>query len=111
MPEIINFVARWLGTELVNDMADRVAGRSRLAVWQRVMHRLPTLGGTEGRGYLRARAAAIIQQETDRLSEQEGAKVARLRSQIAEAALSLLIQMIAAQLERQRLQAGERRAA
>src|SRR6476660_8843009 len=41
-----------LGSDRLAEMAERVAGRSRLGVWQRVMHRLPALGPTEARGYL-----------------------------------------------------------
>jgi hypothetical protein len=104
-------IARWLGTDRVTDFAERVAGRSRLAVWQRVMNRLPTLGPTEARGYLRARAVAVIREETDRLVEQDGAWVARHRVQIEESALEMLIQMILAQLDQRRLQTGTRLAA
>jgi hypothetical protein len=104
-------ISRWLSSDRVTDLAERVAGRSRLAVWQRVLHRLPTLGPTEARGYLRARAVAVVREETDRLVEQEGAWVARHHGQIEDAALHLLIQVILAQLDHSRQQAGTRRAA
>ena len=104
-------ISRWLGTDRVTDLAERVAGRSRLAVWQRVLHRLPTLGPTEARGYLRARAVTVVREETDRLVAQEGAWVARHRQPIEEAALNTLIQMILAQLDQRQLQAGTRQAA
>src|SRR5262245_7062163 len=84
--------AQWLKLDCVTEMAERVAGRSRLAVWQRVMDQLPRLGPHEARGYLRARAISVIHLETDRLVEQEGAKVARIRNSIEEAALQLLVQ-------------------
>ena len=92
-------------------MAERIAGRSRTAVWQRVMHRLPQLGPTEARGYVRARAAAVVHEEASRLIEQEGAKIAALRAPIEDAARALLVQMIAAQIDHRRLQAKTRRAA
>jgi hypothetical protein len=104
-------ISRWLTSDRVTDLAERVAGRGRLAVWQRVMHRLPTLGPTEARGYLRARAVAVIREETDRLIEQEGAWVARHRGPIEDTALEMLIQTILAQLDHSRLQAGLSRAA
>jgi hypothetical protein len=104
-------LARFLGTDTLADMAERVAGRSRLAAWQRVMHRLPTLGPTEARGYVRARAAVVIREETDRLIEQEGIKVARQRTEIETAALDMLIRMITSQLSHRQYQTGPRRAA
>src|SRR5262245_53011819 len=84
-------LAQWLRLDWVTEMAERVAGRSRLAVWQRVMDRLGGLSPHEARGYLRARAVTVVREETDRLIEQEGVKVARLRRPIEDAALALLI--------------------
>jgi hypothetical protein len=77
-----------------------------MAVWQRVMQRLPTLGPTEARGYVRSRAAAVVQHETSRLIEQEGTSVARLRPAIEAAAIEQLIRMITTQLEQRRKQSG-----
>ena len=99
-----------LGSDSLAELAERVAGRSRLGVWQRVMHQLPSLGPTEGRGYLRARAIAIVREETSRLVEQEGSSVARRRAEIEESALNLLINMISSQLS-QRTVRPSRRAA
>jgi hypothetical protein len=87
-----------LGSDRLAEMAERVAGRSRLGVWQRVMHRLPALGPTEARGYLRARAIAVVHEETSRLVDQEGSAIARRRVEIEESALNLLINMISSQL-------------
>lgn len=111
MFDISLVIAQWLGGDLVGDMADRVASRGRMAVWQRVMQRLPALGPTEARGYLRARAAAVVQHETARLIEQEGASVARLRLAIEEAAVEQLIRTITVQLEQRRMQSGAGRMA
>jgi len=99
-----------LGSDRLAEMAERVAGRSRLGVWQRVVHRLPSLGPTEARGYLRARAIAVVREETLRLVEQEGSSVARRRADIEETALNLLINMISSQLS-QRTVRDSRRAA
>jgi hypothetical protein len=82
-------------------MAERVAGRSRMGVWQRTMHRLPELGPTEARGYLRARGLSIVREETQRLIEQEGAAVARWAIEIEEAAMQLLIDVISARAQSQ----------
>jgi hypothetical protein len=104
-------IAQWLVSDRLTEMAERVAGRSRLGVWQRVVERTATLGPTESRGYIRARAAAVIQGETDRLIEQEGAKVARQRQQIIAAATESLVETIVAQLQQRRTAHGQRRAA
>jgi hypothetical protein len=104
MFDVSLWIAQFLGGDLVGDMAERVANRGRMAVWQRVMERLPTLGPTEARGYVRSRAAGVVQHETGRLVEQEGPCVARLRQEIEQAALEHLIRMITTQLEQRRKQ-------
>ncbi len=111
MFDVSLWIAQVLGGDLVGDMAERVASRGRMAVWQRVMQRLPTLGPAESRGYVRSRAAAIVQHETTRLIEQEGASVARLRLAIEEAAIENLIRTITTQLEQRRKQIGPMRTA
>ena len=73
------------------ELAERVAGRSRMAVWQRVKDGLAALEPAEARGYIRARAVGVVKEETDRLIEQEGAKAARNRSRIEAAATESLI--------------------
>ena len=99
-----------LGPDRLAEMAQRVAGRSRLGVWQKVMHRLPSLGPTEARGYLRARAIAVVREETARLVEQEGSAVARRHAEIEQTALNLLIEMISSQFSQREVR-GSRRAA
>jgi hypothetical protein len=107
-PNIFRF---WSNTERLADMTERVAGRSRMAVWQRVVDHLPSLGPSEARGFIRARSAIVVGQETDRLIEQEGAKVARMRERIIEGATEALIRTIAAQLEQRSVQQAPRQAA
>jgi hypothetical protein len=68
-------------------------------------------GPTECQGYLRARATSVVREETGRLIEQEGEKVAYLRSRIEEASLSLVIKTITQNYRQGRLQPGSRRAA
>src|SRR5262245_23185573 len=109
MLSLANVLAQVLGTNRIQEMSERVAGRSRLAVWQRVMDRLPMLPPAEGRGYLRARGISVIREETSRLIEQEGPRVATYRGEIEEAAMQLLTEMILAQVS-QRV-ASRRRAA
>jgi hypothetical protein len=94
-------VTRWLHPDFVSNMAHRVAGRSRLAVWQRVGDRLSRLSAGEAQGYLRARAIGIVQEETSRLIEQDGPSVAHLRGSIEEEALAYLVRSITAQVHQQ----------
>lgn len=92
----------WFLTDKVAHLAERVAGRSRLATYQRVCDRLPTLGAHEARGYIRARAALIVNQEADRLIAQEGAAVQKMRSQLITAAMDSLVTAILTQAEQTR---------
>ena len=103
-------ISQWLFPSRLSEMAERVAGRSRMMVWQRVASRLNNLGPTEARGYIRSRAATIVIAETDRLIEQEGEKVARMREQIIDTSLAMLVDVIAAQM-RERAVATMRQAA
>ena len=104
-------ITQWLISDRLAEMAERVAGRSRLAVWQRVADRLGDLSPTEARGYVRARALAVIHAETDRLVEQEGPRVARIREQIAAAATYSLVETIVAQVQQRRASHPLRQAA
>ena len=98
MFSLTEVVAQYIGSDRVSEMAERVAGRSRLGVWQRVTDRLPALPPAEARGYLRARGISVVREQTSRLIEQEGHKIASFRSRIEESAMQLLIEMISAQL-------------
>src|SRR4051812_29868620 len=80
-------------------LADKVASRSRLAVWDRVSDRMDALNGAEARGYIRARAAAVIEWETDRLIEEEGNKVAGLRPRIVHDAGESIIRLVLEQAQ------------
>lgn len=111
MRNLSTLLAEWLGADRAKMLAERVAGRSRMAVWQRVVHRLPELGPTEGRGYLRARAVAVVREETSRLIAQEGLSAAAFRREIEDAALQTLTEVIAAQLGQARKPTLRRRAA
>jgi len=75
-------------------LADKVASRSRVAVWNRVARRLHTFAGAEARGYIRARGAEVIERETDLLIAEEGAKAARHREEILHAAGESVIRLV-----------------
>ena len=103
-----SFLPNWLMNDRTAEMAERVAGRSRMAVWQRVSEKLNSLGTTECRGYIRARAIPVIQEETDRLIEQEGRQIARHRERIVEWATDSLIRMVVSQVQQRRLEQRRR---
>jgi hypothetical protein len=111
MLSAIDLLAKLLDRDRVAALSERVAGRSRMGVWQRTMERLPLLGPTEARGYLRARGMGVVREETSRLIEQEGAAAARHRSEIEEAAIQLLVDLISAQVAQARSSGGWRKAA
>lgn len=84
----------WLVKDTVAELAERVAGRSRQQVWQRIQHRIGSLTAAEARGYIRARSANVIEDELDRLITQEGAKAAGNRDRISALASEMLMQSI-----------------
>ena len=104
-------ITQWLISDRLAEMAERVSGRSRLAVWQRVADRLSHLEAVEARGYIRVRAIAIVQAETNRLVEQEGPRVGRMSQRIVAAATNSLVETIVAQLEHRRTALPRRYAA
>ena len=106
-----SFFSQWSAFDRTAEMAERVAGRSRMAVWQRVKEALANLDPVEARGYIRARALPIVKDETSRLIEQEGQRVARRREAIIVAATESLIRTIAAQLNERASAGAIRRAA
>lgn len=101
----------WLGLDRITALAERVAGRSRMAAWQRVQERVFSLPAAEARGYVRARAISVVKEETLRLVEQEGDAVRRRQGQIEEAAIAMLVEMITAQSVQTRVVREVRRAA
>jgi hypothetical protein len=111
MMTVSEVVSQLLGSDRIAEMAERVAGRSRMGVWQRVMNRLGSLGPTEARGYLRARGIAVVREETSRLIEQEGTAVAGRRTEIEDTAMQLMINMISSQMSQRTVSTGGRKAA
>lgn len=101
MLDMILLLEKWLAPDRMERLAQRVAARSRLAVWERVQHRINTLPLAECRGYLRARAGLVVQEETARLLQEEGPGLAAFRQQIEEQALTRLIDAILEQVRRQ----------
>jgi hypothetical protein len=55
------------GEAKLAEIAEEAAFRVRPAVWERVRWQLGTMSPAESRGYVRARSAAVVQREIDRL--------------------------------------------
>ena len=99
---LTQWMVDFLVTDKVTHLAERIAGRSRLATYQRVCERLGKLDAHEARGYIRARAAIVVSQEADKLIEQEGASAQKLRSKLIAAAMDSLVTSILQQMEQTR---------
>lgn len=106
-----HIVASLLGTDRVDELARRIAERSQGAVWQRVVHRISTLAGSEARGYVRARAGAIVLRETNLIVAEESIRTQSLPMKIYQAALDRVIELIVEQNRQQRQQAQPRKVA
>lgn len=100
-----HMLASLLGTDRVDDVARRIAERSQGAVWQRVSHRIASLAGSEARGYVRARAGAIVLRETNLIIAEEQLRGDSLPMRIYQAALERVIDLATEQSRQQRQQA------
>jgi hypothetical protein len=98
---LTQWMVDWFIVDKVAHLAERIAGRSRLATYQRVCERLGSLDSAEARGYIRARAAAVVSQETDKLISQEGI-AGNLRGKLLIAAMDSLVAAILQQMEQVR---------
>ena len=92
-------LARWLVTDKVGAFAERITARSRQAVWRRVAERIATLGTAEARGYVRARAAAVVYEEMDKLIQQEGSRAAQNREKLIATATDSLVELLLKQVQ------------
>ena len=94
-----SLLVRLFATHKPDLLAEKVASRSRRAVWDRVSHRMHALSGAEARGYVRARAAAIVEDETDRLIAEEGGKAIQHRQRIIHDASEAVIRLMLEQVQ------------
>lgn len=91
-----------LGTDRTEELARRIAERSQASVWQRVVHRIDTLAGSEARGYVRARAGAIVLMETNLILAEENVRGPLLPMRIYEAGLERVVSLIVEQSRQRR---------
>jgi hypothetical protein len=81
--------ARWAA------VVDRVAARSKTAVWQRVRDRVTSMSPARARGYIRARSTVIIEREMGIVAVEQADLSAGQRAQI--------FQQVRERIERQAL--------
>jgi hypothetical protein len=82
----------------VTQLAGEIARRSRQDVWHRVHHRIGPMSLAEARGYIRARAAEIVHDQTQAAMEQPSGVPARYRERLLDEATELVIQFVLADL-------------
>jgi hypothetical protein len=88
-------------------LAQQVARRSCAAVWHRVQRRVLDMSLSEARGYIRAHAAGVVEDESARV----GAAPSR-RAELAAIAREAVVDTLACEVARiRRTQAGRRWAA
>jgi hypothetical protein len=66
------------------DMAEEIAAHSRSAVWSRVVDAASEMGRNEARGYVRARAAEIVNGAIDAYLLENGTLAGPVRLQLVE---------------------------
>ncbi len=89
-----NLLKRQPNEQQLLALAQQVAGRTRPVVWQRVSHRISTMGSSETRGYVRARAAMIVDREVELAIHRDQRFNPTSHSSVAGAAMDALVHMI-----------------
>lgn len=81
----------------VKAIAQQVASRARHDVWQRVCGRIAALGTNEARGYIRARAKAVVAREMDIALAQTRRVRTVMRDRVTELANELVVRAVVSQ--------------
>jgi hypothetical protein len=102
MVSILNLFFPSLQRTRLATLVDRVAARSQNAVHARVKDRLPAMNVHQARGYVRARAAAVLEREMGIVVAEVPGLTDADRSSILEAARQRVIRRL--MLENVRLQ-------
>jgi hypothetical protein len=98
-------------SDRVEELSRRIAQRSFGAVWQRVVHRIPTLAGSEVRGYIRARAGTIVLRETNLMVAEEDLRGEAVAMKLYHVALERVIDLVVQQSQKERQPAAARKVA
>ena len=81
----------------VKAIAQQVASRARHDVWQRVCGRVAAMGINEARGYIRARAKAVVAREIEIALAQTRRVRNVLRDRVTELANELVVRAVVSQ--------------
>ena len=91
---LLSFLIRRRTQREVIRLANEVARRSRLAVWEQVYHEIGHMSVPEARGYIRARAANALQCEADAVFERHQEWSAQSRASLLAQAKDKIVHLI-----------------
>jgi hypothetical protein len=91
---ILNILIRRRTQREVVRLANEVARRSRLAVWEQVYHRIGHVSLAEARGYIRARAATALQAEADAVFDRHREWTPESRASLLSQAKDKIVHLI-----------------
>jgi hypothetical protein len=69
---LFNLKAQWMSRARQIALAESISDRCISPVWDRIQHRADSLGSTEAKGYIRARAGSIIDRQANRVIAETG---------------------------------------
>jgi hypothetical protein len=110
--EIFSIIAHLRGDARVAELAETIAEQSLEAVRDRIDGRIASLSMAEGRGYIRARSAAVVRPAVDETLRSNREVKPAWRSQLVERATEEVVRrLLWEELSRRREAAPARRAA
>jgi hypothetical protein len=81
---LLEMVARFRPDARMARLAERIADRCQAAVWERICRRAPGMAVAEARGYIRARAAAVVHAEVESALAEQPVIARAWRSRLVE---------------------------
>lgn len=99
---LLQLLSFWKPAEQLNEIAQRVAERCQREVAQRVVGRTAGMSVAERRGYIRVRAANVVQRECDLALAANRQLRAADRARLVELATNALIASAATAASRQK---------
>lgn len=86
---------------MVEDLSKKIIARCEASVWSRVQPLVATMDPAESRGYIRARAASVIERETaieiDTIEDANATLSKRVQQAVSEAIVREMVAKIATQ--------------
>ena len=87
---LLRFLFPWRNVRTADQLAGEIARQCRAGLWQRIDRPTATMSIAEARGYVRAQAAAVVEEAADGLLCRDHLSPA-LRNRVRELAISQLI--------------------